>query len=297
MSRCVHLLFFAFFLCGSVTASFGIETPFTPVEESPNTEASSDSAEVRTPQRASQGNGFTEPVTGMAFVWIPEGCFQMGSPENEERRESVEGPQHQVCLDGFWLGKYEVTQAQWQAVMGSNPSSFKGDDLPVEMVSWKGCQKFLKKLSAGSEDGSLYRLPTEAEWEYACRAGTTTPFSFGETISTDQANYNGNVAYGSGKKGDYREKTTQVGTFPPNAWGVFDMHGNVWEWCQDVFGKYSAYSERNPKGKRFGKYRVLRGGSWRYYPQYCRSADRGRGDASGQGPGIGFRVVRTFVSQ
>ena len=143
----------------------------------------------------------------------------MGSPKEEKERQDNE-TQHKVTLTkGFYMGVYTVTQEQWQEVMGNNPSKFKGEkNLPVEMVSWDDCQEFIKKLR--EKDKKLYRLPTEAEWEYACRAGTTTPFHFGETISTDQANYNGEVVYGNGKKGVYRKKTTPVGSFPANAWGL-----------------------------------------------------------------------------
>ena len=179
---------------------------------------------------------FTNSI-GMKFVWIRPGTFLMGSPEDEEDRWPRE-TQHQVKLTrGFYLGVHPVTQEQWQAVMGKNPSHFKGEkNLPVECVSWEDCQEYLQKLS--SKEGREYRLPTEAEWEYACRAGTTTPFHFGATISTDQANYNGNTVYGQGKQGVVRKKTTPVGSFPANAWGLFDMHGNVWQWCADVLADY-----------------------------------------------------------
>ena len=161
---------------------------------------------------------FTNSI-GMKFVWIPPGNFMMGSPKEEKERRSTDETQHKVTLTkGFYMGVYTVTQEQWQEVMGNNPSHFKGEkNLPVEKVSWDDCQEFIKKLR--EKDKKAYRLPTEAEWEYACRAGTTTPFHFGETISTDQANYNGNVIYGNGKKGVYRKKTTPVGSFPANAWG------------------------------------------------------------------------------
>lgn len=179
---------------------------------------------------------FTNSI-GMKFVWIRPGTFMMGSPKEEAGRR-VDELQHQVTLSkGFYMGVYTVTQEQWQRVMGNNPSHFKGEkNLPVEQVTWDDCQEFIKKLR--EKDIKPYRLPTEAEWEYACRAGMTTPFNFGETISTDQANYNGNYAYGNGKKGKYREKPTPVGSFHANAWGLHDMHGNVFQWCQDRYGKY-----------------------------------------------------------
>ena len=177
---------------------------------------------------------FTNSI-GMKFAWIPPGTFMMGSPKEEKERKDDE-TQHKVTLTkGFYMGVYTVTQEQWQEIMGNNPSHFKGEkNLPVETVSWDECQEFAKKL--WEKDKKLYRLPTEAEWEYSCRASTTTPFFFGETISTDQANYNGNFTYGNGKKGVYRKKTTPVGSFPANAWGLHDMHGNPWQWCQDRYG-------------------------------------------------------------
>ena len=168
----------------------------------------------------------------MDLVWIPPGEFMMGSPESEEGRWDGEGPQRRIRIaQGFWMGKYEVTQAQWQAVMGSNPSHFQGDGrLPVEQVSWNDCQEFVEKLS--QEAGGTFRLPTEAEWEYACRAGAATPFHFGETISPDQANCFNTHLYNV-RTGEYEGKTMPVGSFPANAWGLHDMHGNVWEWCED----------------------------------------------------------------
>jgi formylglycine-generating enzyme required for sulfatase activity len=179
-----------------------------------------------------------ENSLGMKFAWCPPGTFVMGSRRTEADSQLYE-TQHKVTLTkGFYIGVHPVTQAQWRAVMGSNPSHFKGDHLPVEQVSWEQCHEFCNRL--GQKDGKRYRLPTEAEWEYACRAGTTTSFYFGETISTDQVNYDGNYPYGKGKKGRYRQMTSAVGSFPPNAWGLYDMHGNVWEWCQDWYGPYPA---------------------------------------------------------
>ncbi len=227
----------------------------------------------------------------MTFAWIPPGTFLMGSPEGEADRFEDE-MQHRVTLSrGFYLGIHAVTQAQWQAVMGDNPSRFRGKKRPVEMVSWEDCQAFCTKLS--ERDGKHCGLPSEAEWEYACRAGTTTPFHFGETISTDQANYNGNYPYNKGEKGEYRNRTMSVGSFPPNAWGLFDMHGNVWEWCQD---EYTSYEDQNTKSildteNKGENARVLRGGSWYYYAWNCRAASRSR-DAPGYRYGInGFRVA------
>jgi uncharacterized protein (TIGR02996 family) len=210
----------------------------------------------------------------IGFAWLPPGSFVMGSPPNEKRRSKDE-PRHRVTLSrGFWLGVYPVTQAQWHAVLGSNPSKFKGNDLPVETVSWDDCQEFCHRLSA--RDGRRYRLPSEAQWEYACRAGTTTAFHGGATISTELANYDGKDTYGKGKKGVYRDQTTPVGSFPPNAWGLYDMHGNVWQWCQDWYGRYGNGDRKDPDGATDGTARVLRGGSWVDGPRYCRAAFRSR---------------------
>lgn len=235
----------------------------------------------------------------LELVWIPKGTFIMGSPEEEQGRYGSEGPQHDVTFRrGFWLGKYEVTQAQWEAVMGNNPSYFAGDGrLPVEYVSWNDCQEFLNKLNA--RVGGAFRLPSEAEWEYACRAGTSTPFYFGETLSTDQANYDGNYIYGAGKQGVYRRRTTPVGSFPANAWGLHDMHGNVWEWCKDDWHG-STYEGAPDEGSAWvdsprGSLRVHRGGSWNYDPRGCRSANRGRGTPVYRDYYLGFRLALPAV--
>jgi formylglycine-generating enzyme required for sulfatase activity/tRNA A-37 threonylcarbamoyl transferase component Bud32 len=231
---------------------------------------------------------------GMEFILIRAGKFMMGSPKSEAGRSSDEGPQHEVTIASpFYLGKYQVTQGEWTAVMGSNPSHFTGDDrLPVEGVSWDDCQEFIKKLNA-RKDGYEYRLPSEAEWEYACRAGTATAFSFGETITAEQVNYDGNYPYGNAPKGKYREKTTRVGSFPPNAWGLYDMHGNVYEWCQDRWhGNYNgaptdgrAWEQGSDNG------RVLRGGSWYGRADACRSANRNRDAPSVRDFILGLRVA------
>jgi formylglycine-generating enzyme required for sulfatase activity len=179
--------------------------------------------------------------------------------------------------------------------MGTNPSYFKGDSLPVEMVSWNDAVKFCKKLNRRQR--KTYRLPTEAEWEYACRSGTDTPFHTGETISTEQANYDGNKAYSRrGQKGVYRMKTTEVGSFSPNSFGLYDMHGNVWEWCSDWIGWYvkkynSNKTSTDPKGPDTGKARVLRGGSWNHHPEFCRSACRYAMQPKARYGVNGFRIV------
>ncbi|MGR3276270.1 SUMF1/EgtB/PvdO family nonheme iron enzyme [Acaryochloris marina NIES-2412] len=228
----------------------------------------------------------------LEMVAIPSGTFLMGSPTNELERDLDEGPQHEVTIGKFFMGKFPITQAQWQAIMKTNPSRFKGSRRPVENVSWNDANEFCQKLS--QKTGQNYRLPTEAEWEYACRATTTTPFYFGETITTDLANYDGTPTYGSGPKGKYREQTTNIDIFPPNLFGLYDIHGNIWEWCQDT--RHDSYEGAPTDGSAWidskNQYRMIRGGSWDYNPRYCRSASRGdisnpdyRFDA------IGFRVV------
>ena len=217
------------------------------------------------------------------MVWIKPGTFEMGSPSSEEGRDDDER-QHRVTLTkGFWMGKYEVTQAQWQAVMGSDPSRFKGSNLPVEQVSWNDCQEFIRKLNAKGQ--GTFRLPTEAEWEYACRAGSRTRFCFGDSDS-DLGEYGW---YGSNWGGT----THSGGQKRPNAWGLYDIHGNVWEWCQDWYGDYPSGNVTDPRGPGTGTYRVVRGGGWYYAPARCRSALRS-GNAPGNRRGrLGFRVVRT----
>jgi formylglycine-generating enzyme required for sulfatase activity len=226
----------------------------------------------------------------MKFVWIQPGTFIMGSPKTEKWRKDDEF-QHKVALTkGFYMGVYPVTQEQWTALMDKNPGKFTdGKNLPVEQVNWNECQEFIKKLA--EKEKKPYRLPTEAEWEYACRAGTTTPFYCGETISTDQANYNGNYVYGDGKKGPYREKTVPVGSFPPNPWGLYDMAGNVGQWCQDGLDQYSKKQDVviDPLGTT-GESRVIRGGSWIDNPMECRSAYRGGSRPALRHSLVGFRI-------
>jgi formylglycine-generating enzyme required for sulfatase activity/tetratricopeptide (TPR) repeat protein len=230
----------------------------------------------------------------LQMVSIPGGTFMMGSPETEEGRDSDEGPQHQVTVEPFYMGKYPVTQAQWEAVMGNNPSKFKGKNRPVEKVSWNEAVEFCKRLSEMM--GKTYRLPSEAQWEYACRAGTTTPFYFGETITTDIANYDGNSTYAEGPKGVYRKETTEVGSFPPNAFGLYDMHGNIWEWCADSWhDSYEGAPNDGSVWEGSSGRRVLRGGSWVHNPRNARSANIGR-NTSGERVGVyGFRVVSSVA--
>lgn len=222
---------------------------------------------------------------GLDMVLVPSGAFLMGSPKDELEREEREGPQREVTLPAFFMGRYPVTQAQWQAVVGlpqvekdleSEPSYFKGDNRPVEQVFWYDAVEFCARLAAYTK--RKYRLPSEAEWEYACRSGTTTPFYFGHTLMTNLANYNGNYTYGDGPEGEYRKETTPVDYFDDaNAWGLSDMHGNVWEWCQDHW--HENYESAPTDGSAWttggdDSYRVLRGGSWTYGPRNCRSASR-----------------------
>ncbi|WP_417033551.1 formylglycine-generating enzyme family protein [Dolichospermum planctonicum] len=232
------------------------------------------------------GNNIT-----LDMVQIPGGSFMMGSPTSEKGRRESESPQHQVNVPGFSMGKFVVTQEQYQQIMGNNPSSFSGAKRPVEQVSWNDAVEFCQKLS--EKTGREYRLPSEAEWEYACRGGTTTPFHFGETITTDLANYNGTYTYASEPKGKNLGQTTDVGSFPPNAFGLYDMHGNVWEWCQDDW--HDDYIDAPKDGSvwtsRSGDGKMLRGGSWFNAPEGCRSAYRYYDDAGFDSLSNGFRVV------
>ncbi len=218
------------------------------------------------------------------FRWIPPGIFLMGSPQGEKGRDSDE-KLHEVSISrGFWLGDTPVTQALWQTVMGDNPSGFADSDrLPVENVSWEDCLRFMEKLNQVHPDLQLH-FPTEAQWEYACRAGAaeSLPFSFGHEISLDKVNYRGIWDWEKAgldliEWGWRAEKqTTEVGSYPCNDWGLYDMHGNVWEWCLDWYGDYPDGPLENPTGPEQGLLRVLRGGSWYDGGGRCRSADRGR---------------------
>ena len=236
-------------------------------------------------KRPKQGETMTMTLPGgatMEMIYVAPGSFTMGSPESEDGREDDER-QHRVTLTkGFWLGKYEVTQAQWESVMGSDPTYFKGDDRPVENVSWNDCQEFIREVNAEAERqfGSEVRLPTEAEWEYACRAGSIGAFA-GTGDLDSMGRYSGNSG----------DKTHPVGQKSPNAWGFYDMHGNVWEWCNDWYGSYPGGSVTDPAGAASGVGRVLRGGGWSSSARYCRSASRYwdyPGYRSGRG---GFRLA------
>jgi formylglycine-generating enzyme required for sulfatase activity len=234
-------------------------------------------------------------------VYIPGGEFLMGSPDGEGH--SDEHPQHQVTIAPFFMSKYPVTQAQWRAVaslpqeqqnLDSAPSYFKGDNRPVEQLCWHEAVEFCARLSKST--GDVYRLPSEAEWEYACRAGTTTPFYFGETITPQLVNYDGN-SYGDAPKGEYRSQTTDVGIFPPNNFGLYDLHGNVWEWCADIWS--DSYTGALTDGSIWGKgdnshynsHSPLRGGSWDISPGSCRSAYRLDLTRDIANDNFGFRLV------
>ncbi len=248
------------------------------------------------------GDPWVDPATGMEFVWIEGGCFMMGQSEDEKKelirergrdnyREyyTIEAALHEVCVKGFYMGKYEVTQDEWLKLMNYNPSRFKGNGrLPVEMISWRQTMEFVEKMS------SVYRLPTEEEWEYAARAGTTTPFSFGSTMTTDQANFDGNYPFGKGKKkGKYRNQTVEVGTFSANDWGLYNMHGNVLEWTGDLCDPADDSPPSQTSGEEMfvGKCRVVRGGGWYADAARCRSASRRLNDPRGSGSTLGFRMA------
>jgi formylglycine-generating enzyme required for sulfatase activity len=199
---------------------------------------------------------------------------------------------HRVTLtQGFWLADTACSQELWEAVIGENPSQFKGLDRPVEQVSWDDCQKFIDSVNRRS-DGLNLRLPTEAEWEYACRAGTATPFSFGDNITPAVVNYNGNYSYASGAKEEYREETVDVKLLPHNPWGLYQMHGNVHEWCADWFGDYPEGEVIDPVGPDTGGSRVLRGGSWALLGRYVRSASRSFAPPGYRYDSFGFRLAR-----
>ncbi|MFW5397580.1 MAG: formylglycine-generating enzyme [Candidatus Accumulibacter regalis] len=225
------------------------------------------------------------------FRWMMPGRFLMGSPAGEAVRYEDER-QHEVTLSrGFWLADTACTQALWQAVTGNNLSHFKNDPkLPVENVSWNDVQGFLEQLNRRLP-GLAARLPSEAEWEYACRAGTTTPFSFGENITAEQVNYDGNHPYAAGAKGLYRQKTVPVGSLPPNPWGLYEMHGNVWEWCTDCYGDYPTALQVDPTGPQTGDDRVLRGGSWDFNGRSARCAYRFRNEPDYRFNDFGFRFA------
>ena len=215
------------------------------------------------------------------MVYVEGGTFTMGATFEQQEPDYDEKPTHRVSLSSFYIGKYEVTQVLWKAVMGSNPSHFEGDNLPVENVSWNDCQTFLRKLNAMT--GKNFRLPTEAEWEFAARGGNRNrgyQYS-GSNVLSDVAWYDDNSG----------SKTHNVGTKAPNELGIYDMSGNVWEWCQDWYGDYHGYSQTNPTGPSSGSGRMNRGGSWYNYAKYCRVANRGSYAPSIRTSSLGLRLA------
>lgn len=253
-----------------------------------------------------EAQSFTEtgvPGLELEMVAIPGSSFRMGSPETEAERLHWEGPQHAVGVPPFFIGKYPITQTQWHVVaslppvdrdLDADPSHFRGNDCPVEYISWQDAAEFCARLSQAT--GRAYRLPSEAEWEYACRAGTTTPFHFGATLTPDLANYDGNYTYDQGPKGEYCRRTTPVNSFPPNGFGLYNMHGNVYEWCADSWhGSYkgvpadgSAWIDSSENNNRS---HLVRGGSWYDLPRRCRSAYRDHVAPDYRYDSLGLRVV------
>ncbi len=232
-----------------------------------------------------KGMEIEKTISGIAMRLIPPGRFWMGSPDREKDRGSYEKRHRVIISKAFYVGKYEVTQAQWQKVMGKNPAHFQdsGSNAPVECVSWNDCQEFCKNAGV--------KLLTEAQWEYACRAGTTTPFNLGENMTTDQVNYYGDYPYAGGAKGKYRGKTVVCGSLPnANAWGCYDFHGNVWEWCQDKFQEYSGDNISDPEYQN-GSSCLLRGGSWNSFGYLCLSARRSGGVPDSQRNRVGLRCL------
>ena len=281
----------------------------TIIPPDPNNEDLTSQAE---PSEARAGVAWTDPAVGMRFRYIPAGSFEMGSPSSEAGRSTDERQQRVTITRGYWMGETEVTQGEWRAVMGTNPSRFSscGDSCPVEQVSWLDAVEFANRLSrkAGlaecyrisGETVSFvglsckgYRLPTEAEWEYAARAGTTTPFWTGGNLTTEQANYDGNYPYAGNQRGQFRQKTVAVKSVSANAWGLYEVHGNVWEWVWDWYGEYPSGPVTDPTGPSGGSYRVNRGGSWSGNAWNCRSAVRFRYQPGSRIYYLGLRLVRT----
>ncbi len=241
---------------------------------------------------------FTYQGIRQVFRWIAANRFMMGSPPYERGRANTE-IHHEVTLTkGYWLAETTCTQALWEAVMGHNPSHFIGAERPVENVSWNDVHSFIQALNtaqdtADEQDELQLRFPTEAEWEHACRAGTQTPFSFGENIHTNQVNYNGDDPYTNNQKGLYRGQTVNVKALPGNSFGLYQMHGNVWEWCEDWYGEYSNEAITDPKGPTTGESRILRGGGWVSSGRHMRSGHRDWLNPNSRHINIGFRLARS----
>lgn len=254
---------------------------------------------TRHPQQAAAYSEALGPGNRIEMVQIDPGVFFMGSASNEPYHEAVEGPRHRVQVGGIFISRFEITQQQWKAVaslptisvdLPLEPSGFPGSDRPVESVTWVEAKEFCARLSA--KTGRLYRLPTEAEWEFACRAGTDTPFCFGETMNSALANYQATKPFAHEGRGQYRRETLPVGRLnTANYFGLLDVHGNVAEWCEDRFGPYSKDFIVDPTGAKSGNDRVVRGGSWKSYPWQCRSASRVGFHKDYRRNDIGFRIV------
>lgn len=245
---------------------------------------------ARTRQTAEQCMEDLGDGINLELLIVPAGAFQMGSPRHVGNPD--EQPQHLVTIKSFMMGRFLITQGQWKALIGKlPPCRFKGDNLPVERVSWDDAQKFCQRLSKTT--GRNYHLPSETQWEYACRAGTSTPFSFGETLTVDIANFNGEHTFRDEPRGFYFHSTNEGGKFPPNAFGLYDMHGNLWEWCADNWLDDYTSSPRDSGSyqDKASRYRVARGGSWHEPPSLCRSASRLRVLQSDADEFMGFRVV------
>lgn len=242
----------------------------------------------------STGLGYWETVT-QRMRWIPPGTFLMGAAPGEKPSFDPE-LQHEVTLSrGYWLADTACSQELWITVMGKNPSQFTGDLRPVEQISFEDVALFLDRLAELVPE--LYPcLPTEAQWEYACRAGTTTPFSFGSTITSDQVNFDGNFPFESSPKSECRAETVKVKDLSPNPWGLQQMHGNVWEWCTDWHAKYLSRPQVDPTGPAWGSYRVVRGGSWSSLARHARSACRSWNHPGLRRGFLGFRLLSSVQS-
>ncbi len=308
-TRTGSVLALAALACGGCLSPGRLSPPAPPAQAA----APFDAPQARRHQ-AAWADYLAQPVAltnsiGLALALIPPGAFTMGSPETEVKRSSEEA-QHRVRLSRpYYLGTCPVTQGEFERLMGGNPSYWspwgyrrkRGVDVdtsrfPVERVSWFDAIEFCKRLSdlpAEQAAGRTYRLATEAEWEYACRAGTTTPFHFGNVLDGTQANMFGGAPYGTDKKGPYLNRPANAGTYPANAFGLYDMHGNIWEWCADWYdtGTYTNMTPADPTGPAQGEARVIRGGAWRFSAEWCRSASRYGYDPRIRAYDVGFRVA------
>ncbi len=305
-------------LAGEINERNHDKSPTPPWDDQDSAPPVDNQASSPTPAQA--GDIWLLPGIEMKLVRIPattvdewkrlsgsRNYFLMGSPEastaakqKAEAWRNIDEVQHPVILThDFWLGQFEVTQGQYSLITGANPAGFTsvGSDAPVENVTWRQANDYCNKLEEWAISlgilsiGDEVRLPSEAEWEYACRAGTTTAFHYGDELDASKANFNGNFPYGNEIRGEYREETMPVGSFAPNAWGLYDMHGNVWEWCRDWYGDYPLGMVTDPTGPNSGSGRVARGGSWLYNARLCRAAFRNYFSADYASNAIGFRVV------